>query len=265
VPLVEHWDGSSWQLAPSPANQDTLEAVAGSGPNDVWAGGNRFEPQHPTIGHWDGTSWVDTRFAVPKKHPVSAWDTTSVAALSPSSAWAVGDYNPPGGYRPFVEHWNGSRWKFMAPLPDLGDSTSPYDVSATAADDVWVVGERSVGKKVSPFIAHWDGLKWSTQTWPVVGHSLYALSGVTAIAPDDVWAVGEQQSHVLALHWDGDQWNVDLTADPPKSYRGDALTDVDAVDSDHAFAVGWFTDHHSLGYLMDFEEGWDGTSWNLQP
>jgi hypothetical protein len=44
--LIEHWDGTSWSIVPSPnpatgipGDDDVLTAVGGTGPNDLWAAG----------------------------------------------------------------------------------------------------------------------------------------------------------------------------------------------------------------------------------
>src|SRR5207244_2669724 len=63
--LIEHWDGATWSIVPSP-NQGTtydnyLYGVAALSANDVWAVGNyRNTPGYylyTLTKHWDGATW----------------------------------------------------------------------------------------------------------------------------------------------------------------------------------------------------------------
>ena len=42
--LIEHWDGTSWSVVPSPNGCCTLRGVAAVAANDVWAVGNQGGP-----------------------------------------------------------------------------------------------------------------------------------------------------------------------------------------------------------------------------
>jgi hypothetical protein len=57
--VVEHWDGTSWTVVPSPnpnpQGNSLLTAVAAVSGNDVWAVGRQL--LGPFTEHWDGTSW----------------------------------------------------------------------------------------------------------------------------------------------------------------------------------------------------------------
>src|SRR5437867_7519461 len=57
--LIEHWDGSSWRRAASPAltTPNELLAVNAIAANDVWAVGGYDSGGRALIEHWDGTSW----------------------------------------------------------------------------------------------------------------------------------------------------------------------------------------------------------------
>jgi hypothetical protein len=58
IPVIEHWDGTSWSIVsspnPNPNVTSSLSGVATISANDIWAAGNDagwFSE------HWDGTSW----------------------------------------------------------------------------------------------------------------------------------------------------------------------------------------------------------------
>jgi hypothetical protein len=65
--FIEHWDGKTWAIVPSPNPAagvnaaDVLESVAGVGPSDLWAAGWDLDPVTDTISmvfeHFDGRSW----------------------------------------------------------------------------------------------------------------------------------------------------------------------------------------------------------------
>src|SRR5439155_21146955 len=89
-PLAMRWNGSSWQLVPTPippSGDSRLLGVAGTSGDDVWAvGATNAARQKALILHWDGRVWNSV--------PVPAVDQgaalSDVTALQPDDAWAVG-------------------------------------------------------------------------------------------------------------------------------------------------------------------------------
>jgi hypothetical protein len=67
--LIEHWNGTTWQLVPPPQDNSTyhnvtLNSVAAVAANDVWAAGSGFFTSDGSgsgasglIEHWDGKQW----------------------------------------------------------------------------------------------------------------------------------------------------------------------------------------------------------------
>jgi hypothetical protein len=57
--VIEHWDGTSWSVIPSPnpnpQGNNSLGAVAAVSASDIWAMG--LQLQGPFTEHWDGTRW----------------------------------------------------------------------------------------------------------------------------------------------------------------------------------------------------------------
>lgn len=97
--LVLHWNGTAWtrQSSPNPsragaASINTLNGVNAVSGTDAWAVGfyGRVTGQggvdKTLILHWNGSTWV--RQASPSVSTSSGLD--SVAALSPTDAWATG-------------------------------------------------------------------------------------------------------------------------------------------------------------------------------
>src|SRR5215469_18286557 len=119
ITLIEHWDGTSWSIVPSP-NPDTqsnqLHAIAGVASNDLWSVGGRGDgitccPDESLTEHWDGTSWSVVSNS-------GASSLQGVTALATNNVWAVGLAAAGGN----IEHWNGAAWTTVASPSEYGDS-----------------------------------------------------------------------------------------------------------------------------------------------
>jgi hypothetical protein len=193
--LTMRWTGSSWATVPSP-NPDPhsfLTAVAGTGPNDVWAVGfssdditSSGEWRSLTM-HWDGVRWT----VVPSPNPLQVTQLYGVVTLAPNDVWAVGSTFQDGpGQRPVVMHWDGTAWTLAAtPLPEAG----LYDVAASSPSDVWAVGFSTVEFERTT-VMHFDGASWTSNPSPSPELNP-ELMGVAA-TPGTVWAVGNRSDIV---------------------------------------------------------------------
>jgi hypothetical protein len=235
--LTLHWDGTSWQIVPSPSpgtqGLNVLYAVAANSANDVWAVGsftNIGEFAQTLVVHWDGTSWS----LIPSANvPGANNELYGVVALGPDNAWAVGySGNAAFGFFTLVEHWNGSTWSVVSSPSPQGDDILRA-VSATGANDIW-----AVGRSRNPFTfmttgltEHWDGNAWSQ----VIGLAAAdtALYGVAAVSPEDAWAVGDVTGLTLIGRWDGTSWSV--FPSPGVAGRLNAATAITSCD---VWAVG---------------------------
>lgn len=149
------WDGSGLHNA-------ALHAIAGSGPNDLWAVGD--------LGlalHFDGQRW-DARWS-PERGALRA---VSVAG---DEVWAAGDEGT-------LLHWDKQSWDKQSwraePLPDLPAGASLRGVWAHADGRVWVVGDQGLLRERS-------GSEWSSVEVPG-GATLNAVWANGS----EVWAVG---------------------------------------------------------------------------
>jgi hypothetical protein len=256
--LIEHWDGSSWSLVPSPPASTTfseLLAVAAVSANDVWAVGDYSAPaptyQRTLIEHWDGTAW--SIIPSPNASDSSQNVLTGVAAVSSNDVWAVG-YTLQSNYRTLIQHWDGSSWTIV-PSPNIG----PYGnaltgVAARAANDVWAVG--SANNSTSTLVLHWDGNTWSVVPSPNVSDWTNSLKSISIVSANDIWAVGENTSTfytgdgdphtsvvVLIEHWNGTAWSIVPGVNPGRVDPWDGTTynqlnGVAAVSASEAWAVG---------------------------
>ncbi|MBO0801920.1 MAG: hypothetical protein J2P25_02445 [Nocardiopsaceae bacterium] len=180
--------------------------------------------------------------------PIANASLTSVAVLSPSSAWAVGDTTNSTG---MIVRWNGKKWKSVpVPTQVLGLTS----VSASSPSSAWAVGYNRLGDALS---MHWNGTEWRPVRVPMGPGDLNAVAADTARNAQDAWAVGDIGSgKAVALHWDGGSWQP--TSIPASAARG-TLFGVTAISPDDAWAVGRAPTNTPLVLH------WNGTAWSQMP
>lgn len=202
--LIVHWNGATWSQVPSPSPgsaYNQLYGVGGSSANDVWAVGttvNAGEPRgsrHPLALHWNGSSWASVSIPNP---PSGSAILRSVAAISPTDAWAVGSQS--GYSTPVAYHWNGSVWSVVA-TPTVGTSGNNlfYRVAALDAARVWAVGYRSGGSGPQPLVERWNGTSWTVEPTPALDLGGLTQGVATTTGPSGtptVWVAGFRTSSV---------------------------------------------------------------------
>jgi hypothetical protein len=200
-------------------NDNSLGAIAGSSPTDVWAVGNYLPDtadsnQDATLTfaeHYDGTAWTVVRT------PNTGVNFSSFYGLAASGghAWAVGEYlNSAFQDRALLEVWDGSTWS-IAHIPQPGSRRDMlFGAAALNKGDVWVVGDQEGGNGIFETLAeHWDGSNWTVVPTPDPGRAGNHLYAVDAVSADNVWAVGQALTGTgpdqpLVEHWDGHDWSV---------------------------------------------------------
>jgi hypothetical protein len=267
-----HWDGTAWQVVPSPAGgmpSSVLTAVDATAPDNVWAVGHaRGQSNKPLIMRYRAGVWsvVPSQAPGPSDHELNGVD------MFEAGGWAVGTYRTtvgPGRQENLILRWTGSSWVQIPAPPGAGTATNV--LKAVAADGpyrAWAVGYlENTGDPEArqTVILRWNGASWQRVPSPNPGTRSNSLNSVIALSPTDVWAVGFSfdqgpgggyaNRRPLALHWNGALWTVVPTPDP------EALeyTDVAAVSSSEVYLVGYqgrVVDH-------DFITRWDG--WQLVP
>lgn len=271
--LIEHFDGNTWNIVPSPnrrnATVSELHSVSGASANNVWAVGSSHDGTLPTrtlIQHWDGTQWSIALSPSPDKQ---FNELRGVAAISANDAWAVGFRGGTKNETPietFILHWNGTSW-IQVESPNVpGGANQLFGITVISANDIWAVGTAAG----APLAMHWNGSTWSVV--PVgsdSGLSSEKLTAVSGTSGNDVWAVGDgkgiftNQTFATIRHWDGARWTqkvcrVASGSNPPDGYEGggpDAyFTGVAAVAGNDVWAVGV----RGSGPMILH---WDGQGW----
>jgi hypothetical protein len=195
--LIEHWNGSTWSIVPSPNAGDggELKAVTAVSANDVWAVGNSLGPgngvQKTLVEHWDGAAWS----VVPSPSPDMFTDDAllSVAARSSREVWAVG-YATPAGQRPLIERWDGATWQVVpsVSVPPEIHFSGLTSVAIGPGNEVWAVGGDGFG--VGQLVERWDGSAWVGVAGLRDLEDETYLTGVVVFSAQYVWAVGFENS-----------------------------------------------------------------------
>ena len=118
--LLARWNGTAWSKATAPkgTTSPTFTAVAADSATDAWLIGqycvtscsNPGSPIDTATAHWTGTAW--SIVASPSPSATGRNLLSSVSAVSPSNAWAVGGYpNGSNVQTTLILHWNGKSWK----------------------------------------------------------------------------------------------------------------------------------------------------------
>jgi Tol biopolymer transport system component len=169
-PLIEHWDGTKWELVPNPRRNlgpwSELHAVAGTGPSDVWAVGGRdvrvgdIVTTRALIMHWDGLRW--RRVPEPAPFGRQPYALRDVVALSPTDAWAVGDVSDRHRTRTVVMHWDGRSWKLVPSANPSAQFQALAGVAAASPRRVWAVGSYydSDARQMRTLVERWTGTRW---------------------------------------------------------------------------------------------------------
>lgn len=256
-PLIEHWNGSSWQIVPGPvapqSEFNSLVSVTALTNDDAWAVGFSMNTTRttgqPLIEHWNGTSWQ----IVADPTTIKSGSLSSITASGPNDIWAVGStYSTRGtGSEPLILHWNGSNWQVIPGASSTGNSNL-LSITSISAQDIWAVGSSFTAKASKALIEHWNGTTWQSVPGPASGMNFNELSGVAALSDHDIWAVGNSfsqplQVHPLIEHWNGKNWSTVTTSGLQASI---VPTTISALSVDDIWVAGTRTLAH-----------WNGKGW----
>lgn len=262
--LIQHWDGASWRVIPSPnrlttPNKNTINALNGVtaiAPDDIWAVGYSASldaPYQTLTLHWNGKGWSIIDSPNSTAGPYNALN--AVTASGPDDVWAAGGapYGFEGGRRPISSqspglllHWDGRSWSTVTP-PPAGQFGTRSGLVAVSRTDVWAVGEGD------PW--HWDGARWSI---PDIGAQL--SRGVGAAGPAAVWAAGSYTGgsseggaygpFPTGERWAGSSWQSSAAS----SLGIGEFYGVTARSASDVIAVG-------ASKLFTLGAQWTGTGW----
>lgn len=257
--LIEHYNGSSWSVIPSPqpgGSGNILYGVQAFADNDVWAVGGQQDANgiwHPLAMHWDGKSWT----VVPTNDPNGGGNLFyAVSGSSSSDVWATGQDGAGFPSGALEEHWDGKSWTTIAgpvssqSLVPLGSTATPSGLTAvgeqetdTTPSTTWAAFGTTMG--FSP-IATPNGLAGEND-----------LFAATTAADGSTWAAGwsddpSSLNHsTLMEHGLGGTWTVDSTPNP--GANGDnGFAGIDAIPGGGVWAAGIATNNGNAQALIEY-------------
>jgi hypothetical protein len=243
--LALHWNGSAWQVVPSP-NVNTpgfynaLNSVVAIASNDIWAVGGVPADFSAINGrsllmHWNGSVWQ----LYPEPPEVVNWSTTTrtgVTARASNDVWAVGKFS--------AWHWDGSTWS--VPSGFSGQNLFGIDANGSA---LWSAGTNpsqyveGYTQPASPNAEYFDGTTWHT-TIPVNPGNGAGFNSIKVLSTSNVWAVGFAGKFVLTEKWNGSQWTTVTAANGnlnPAYVSSNVLLGVNGTATG-LWAVGYYLD-----------------------
>ena len=247
--LIEHWNGSAWQVTPTPLagkRDSDLSGVTALSATNAWAVGNvnvgtcanpaRCFQFAPLVEHWNGSAWTQVKVPAPPPAGYGA-SLFGVAATSPHNIWAVGNYDTGKRFQPLIEHFNGTRWA-LVPAPAAG-SAILNRISMSTPTNGWAVGVTgaSYPGHTQAQAEHWNGHHWTQVSTPAIKAS--SLAGVLTLSPHLAWAVGSAaaphgDTRTLTERWNGHTWAI---APSPNRPPASDLIGI-AGTPQHLWAVG---------------------------
>lgn len=249
------WDGAEWNIQSTVdqpgASRSLLHGVSCVSPTFCMAVGN-YETGagwYPLAEVWDGAEW--SLQAIPNLAGISVNYLYDVSCTS-STACTAGGYTPGGA---FSAHWNGVSWTAQKAPP----GSSSFDgVSCTSATSCIAVGHTPSIAGVHA--ARWNGAEWQTMVAVNPPGSVRAeLTSVACVSTSACVAVGWFESeagtgtaYTLAEIWNGAEWRIEPTVNPPGSVSS-GLQDVSCVVPLVCEAVGRYNAGPILGFAERYE------------
>jgi hypothetical protein len=216
--LIEHWDGATWSVVPSPPTPEpdaALMDVIAISPSNAWAVGYQFdhsaEFDQTLVEHWDGISWS---VVASPNHANSTDYLPNISASSPSNVWALGQWVDEGDskFGNSIQRWDGTSWRAVKNpfgdyhIPGPG-ATGLWNVAAISSSNVWFAGYYvESAAHLLPRVVRWDGVSWEELDINATGQ----LIDITASSAQDVWMLGTNSdtSTSYGEHWDGTRISV---------------------------------------------------------
>lgn len=187
----------------------------------------------------------------------------SVAAISSTDIWAVGNSVAGSRRNNMRQHWNGTSWTPVAGPKGQGPQNFLTGVTAVATNDVWAVGFTASSDlmRTGTHAEHWNGSTWTTFTTPNrAGTQTNSLYGVWAAGANDVWAVGETTTFsngvTLIEHWNGSTWTIVNSPSPGTYGRLNAISGTSPSD---IWAVG---NDYEQGIQVNLVLHYNGSTWS---
>ena len=201
--LFEHWNGTTWTAATSPApiGDDFAMGVEAISSTDAWAVGTASFTS-TLAAHWNGTNWSIVPTPSPMDGSSPTNQLTGVSAVASNNVWASGyedNVNDQNFRKPYLLHWNGTAWSLVFP-PNAGtEGTLLRGIVALSANDIWTVGQTQENDgSILSLTEQFNGTAWSPLPSPDPGQNGPtiddALAAIANAGGHTLFAVGSQEA-----------------------------------------------------------------------
>ena len=270
---VQAWNGQAWSVAALPTDVNDISCVSATACTLV---GSSAEL-------WDGHSVV----IEPTPSPAGATTSvlSSVACRASGSCTAVGQAQGSASNSQIglAEHWSGTRWTLeTVPSPTGAMNPALGSVSCGSETACMAIGSYVVGANCAtggacsslPLAEQWNGSSWTIRDVVIPeGAVTTTLRAVSCASQSSCVAVGSYTvgaqctseggsciSLPVAETWNGTNWTVQKTPNPPQSETTN-LNGISCTSATACIAVGSDTLDGQTTALVEI---WNGTSWAIQ-
>lgn len=196
--------------------------------NTAWVVGGEDDSAYVGQIHWDGSGWQ-----IKQQSYLQNTHVGRISVISDNNIWGIGGVDKSDG----ILHYDGSEWRTV-PTPPVNAIYNTIQMLGNgeegwAAGGIWP-GQVNPNRPWRPIIIHYSGGQWE-QVPNIEGEDPITSLHFTA---EGGWAV----SASAIFHYRNGAWTKEVI--PPwcpdiTCYGG--YTDVRAINSDEAWAVGWRT------------------------
>jgi len=245
--LIEHWDGTSWSILPSPntsaAQINGLFGVACLSASDCFAVGlsvNASNIDQTLILRWNGNNW-----SIVTSPNIGANDNAlnGVTCVGGSECWAVGYYLNGSIDQALIEKWDGTSWSvFSAPDTSSAQNNILTSVSCPAVSQCWAAGYYTSGTTSHTLIDQWTSTSATALTPPNIDATHNnLLNSITCTSASACWAVGfdigsSGNDVPLIEQWDGNAWTI--VPSRPGSLANNQFNAVTCPSAANCWAIG---------------------------
>lgn len=239
----ERWDGTTWQVLPTPALPEAkLASVSCWAADACMAVGNARSGGYAM--RWDGVSWR----VMDLPSTMSVW---GVSCWGPAGCMTAGGLH--GRYKPYVAQWNGKKWK-RHKLPSIPGGAWLGSVSCASAKACTAVGGTARGKTLA---LRWNGQKkWKRTATPTPagGGTFFAVACWEPTGCMAVGSAGAYGGSTFSALRNGATWvHQPVVATPETS----SLSGISCWSATGCIAVGGFPGRDGA-----LAQRWDGIAWS---
>ena len=194
--LIEHWDGRSWRVVPSPdpgPNGDELFAITAANPDRAWAVGQAQDgafPSRALVERWDGGRWTVAKGPF---DPAQTYDPYAAAALG-HRLLAAGDQETDARPQTTLSFTTGRRGSDLIPSANLGAGENDFYAVDAAGGQAFAAGRVTdpLTDLTGTLVETLNGGRWTVMPTPNPGGDggSGGFGGVSIASDGSAWAVG---------------------------------------------------------------------------